>query len=133
MSKELETLEALTGLKQLINGPDKFVKHHLYEERGEIMAYCVVGGIRKLCSGSPVAPLPRKEWAGVENTIAKVARAMRITPKQHACPPSRGRAQIYNLWWALVNFNNAPETTYEKLTARIDKAIRRVQSRYGHK
>lgn len=115
----MKTIEILTGLKGLFSSKRKWIKRALTNGHG---SYCLVGGICKLKNGHARFSKPEDE-----TDVAKVARALRITPVDTGSGPQQA------LWNGLVDFNNDENTTYEKMMARLDKAIERVQSRYGHK
>ena|SRR5579863_1834419 len=113
----MKTAEIIEKLIELFDGPDKWTKNKLSDSRGT--RFCVLGGIGKVCNGEP--------W-GVEDTdVHKVARALRIKPSDNE---SYGDDELWN---GLVEWNNSPETTYEKFMARLRQGLERAQSRYGHR
>jgi hypothetical protein len=113
----MTTLECLTRLKRLFSSSNKWTKGLLISGTStNPIGYCILGGMGKVTSGN---------WQRIEdndNLIDKVTRALRL---------KTGKFPGYRA--PLVKWNNDPNLTFEKFIARIDRAIARCQTRYGHR
>ena len=108
----MTTLQLLKEVKKLLNSPARWVKFELEKTASDgKQSYCLVGALGKIIKNDSRA------YDQILKESGKFARAINLKGLNDS-----------NLQYALVDYNNRESLKYSGMIARINRAIKRLES-----